>query len=209
MDVSTLDWGTVAALAGLGAVHGANPAMGWLFAVAIGLQERSRAALLKSLIPIAIGHEASVALALLAIELTGSAVGQRVVGIAGAVVLIAFGTWKLVAARSHPRWVGARLGPLELVWWSFLMSSAHGAGLMLLPVVDAGTHNDLSSFGSLSVDAFGLAAVHTASMLVVMGTIALVVYEVVGVGFLRRGWINVDRVWAGAMVTAGTVTLFT
>jgi hypothetical protein len=207
--IGVVEGTTLAALAGLGALHGLNPAMGWLFAVAIGLQRRSRRALVESLVPIAIGHEASVAVTVLAIELTGSAVGQRAIGIAGALVLIGFGTWKLLARRSHPRWVGAQLSWLELAWWSFLMSSAHGAGLMLLPVVGDTSHNDLSDIGSLSLDAFGLAAVHTASMLVVMGAIALLVYEVVGVGFLRRGWVNVDRVWAGALVTAGTVTLFT
>lgn len=202
--------GTLLALALLGAAHGVNPAMGWLFAVAIGLQERSRKALARSLVPIAIGHEISVALTVLAIEITGSAAGQRVVGIAGGVTLVAFGVWKLVASRSHPRWVGARLSPVELVWWSFLMSSAHGAGLMLLPVVDThGTaaHDPLATVGGMSVDAVGLAAVHTAAMLATMAAIALLVYQVVGVGFLRRGWINVDRVWAGALVTAGTVTL--
>lgn len=197
-----MDGSTLLALAVLGAAHGINPAMGWLFAVAIGLREHSRKALLESLIPIAIGHEASVAITVLAIELTGSAIGQRAVGIAGAVLLIGFGAWKLLASRSHPRWVGAHLSPLELAGWSFLMSSAHGAGLMLLPVVGNATHNDLSNIGALSVDAFGLAAVHTAAMLVVMGTVALIVYEVVGVGFLRRGWVNVDRVWAGALVRA-------
>ena len=204
--------GTLLALAALGAAHGLNPAMGWLFAVAIGLRERSRKALLGSLVPIAIGHEASVALTVLAIELTGSATGQRVVGIAGGVTLICFGTWKLLAERSHPRWVGARLSAGELVWWSFLMSSAHGAGLMLLPVVDTHSgesHDPLTAVGGMSAEALGLAAVHTAAMLAVMGAVALFVYEVVGVGFLRRGWVNVDRVWAGALVTAGTVTLVT
>jgi hypothetical protein len=202
--------GTLLALAGLGALHGANPAMGWLFAVAIGLQERSRRALLESLVPIAIGHELSVGLTVLAIELTGSAVGQRVVGVAGAVVLIGFGAWKLLAARSHPRWGGARLSRLELAWWSFLMSSAHGAGLMLLPVVDGGAHHAVDpGLAALSAEAFGLAAVHTAAMLAVMACIALAVYEVVGVGFLRRGWINLDRVWAFALVSAGALTLFT
>jgi hypothetical protein len=204
--------GTLLALAGLGAAHGVNPAMGGLFAVAIGRRERSRGALARSLVPIAIGHEASVALAVVAIQLTGGAVGQRAVGIAGGVVLIAFGTWKLLSERSHPRWVGAQLSPLELVWWSFLMSSAHGAGLMLLPVVDTQTgaaHDPLTAVGRISLDAVGLAAMHTAAMLVTMGAVALLVYEVVGVGFLRRGWVNVDRVWAGALVTAGTVTLIT
>jgi hypothetical protein len=185
--------------------------MGWLFAVAIGLQERSRKALARSLVPITIGHEISVALTVLAIEITGSAAGQRVGGIAGGVTLVAFGIWKLVASRSHPRWVGARLSPAELVWWSFLMSSARGAGLMLLPCGGHAPHGRPRSAGDGGRDVtacpVGLAAVHTAAMLATMAAVALLVYQVVGVGFLRRGWINVDRVWAGALVTAGTVTL--
>ena len=206
-----MDQETLLALAALGALHGANPAMGWLFAVAIGLQERSLKALLRSLIPIALGHEASVAVTVLAIELVGSAAGQRLVGIAGAIVLICFCVWKLVTSGGHPRWVGARLSSLELAWWSFLMSSAHGAGLMLLPLVgdQPEVHEHLAGgLAGLSVNAVGLAAVHTASMLAVMAVIAVAVYEVVGVGFLRRGWVNVDRVWAGALVAAGTATLF-
>jgi hypothetical protein len=206
-----VDQDTLLALAALGALHGVNPAMGWLFAVAIGLQERSLKALLRSLIPIALGHEASVAVTVLAIELVGSAAGQRVVGVAGAVVLIGFGVWKLVTSRGHPRWVGARLSSFELAWWSFLMSSAHGAGLMLLPLVgdQPEVHEHLAGdLAGLSLNAVGLAAVHTASMLAVLAVIAVAVYEVVGVGFLRRGWVNVDRVWAGALVAAGTATLF-
>jgi hypothetical protein len=204
--------GTLLALVLLGAAHGLNPAMGWLFAVAIGLRERSRNALLGSLLPIAIGHEASVAVTVLAIELTGSATGQRVIGIAGGVTLIVFGAWKLFAERSHPRWVGARLGPGELVWWSFLMSSAHGAGLMLLPVVDSHggeSHDPLTAVGGMSIDALGLAAVHTAAMLAVMGTLALLVYDRWGVSILRKAWINLDGVWAGAFVVAGAFTLVT
>ena len=93
---------SVVSLAALGAAHGLNPAMGWLFAVAIGLQERSRAALLESLLPIAIGHEAAVVLALVLIEATGAAAGQRIVGIAGAIALIAFGAYKLFARARAP-----------------------------------------------------------------------------------------------------------
>jgi hypothetical protein len=192
-------------LVGLGAVHGLNPAMGWLFAVAIGLQERSRSALAGALVPIAIGHELSVAVAVLAIELSGDAIGQRTVGIAGAIVLVAFGAWKLFARRSHPQWVGARLSKLELAWWSFLMSTAHGAGLMLLPVLGGEPHHE--TLAAISLDAVAAAGVHTLAMLAVMAAIALTVYEVFGVGFLRRGWVNLDRLWAGALVCAGAITL--
>lgn len=50
-------------------------------------------------------------------------------------------------------------------------------------------------------------AVHSGAMLVVMGAIALAVYEVVGVSFLRRAWINLDLLWAAALVLAGALTI--
>src|SRR5919198_2298654 len=106
--------------------------MGWLFAVARGLQERSRAALCWSLPPIAAGHLGSVAAVAVVVTVTGSIVASSVVAVAGGLVLVGFGLWRLLSTR-HFRWVGMRLSHRELAGWSFLMSSAHGAGLMLLP----------------------------------------------------------------------------
>jgi hypothetical protein len=201
----------------LGVFHGVNPGMGWLFAVAIGLQERSRKALLLSLPLIAIGHEASVAVAAVAIELTGSLVARWIVMAGAGTILLGFGCWLLVRKR-HFRWVGMRLRPHELVLWSFLMSSAHGAGLMLAPVLlDAGKSPHAQPLvewlhtGGLihSLLAGGAAAgVHSLAMLVTMGIMAGGVFEVVGLGILRKAWINLDRIWALALVTAGLVTLF-
>ena len=119
--------GELAAVAGLGAVHGLNPAMGWLFAVFLGLQQRSRAALIGALAPIAAGHAAAVGLTVLLVEGSRSVVSEGAVRLAGAALLVAFATWKLLARRTHPRWVGLGIGRGELVAWSFLMSAAHGA----------------------------------------------------------------------------------
>ena len=127
----------IAALAGLGAFHGLNPAMGWLFAVARGMQERSTAVLLRSLPPIAAGHLASVAIVAAVVSATEAVVAANVVGVTGGVVLVGFGMWRLLSQR-HFRWARMRLSGNQLVGWSFLMSSAHGAGLMLLPVLAAG-----------------------------------------------------------------------
>jgi hypothetical protein len=134
----------------------------------------------------------------------------------GALTLVLFGLFKLVRPRSHPRWVGLRVGPRDLVLWSFLMSSAHGAGLMLVPVVlGLPAESEAPDLPGLSLNAASLmqqvAAVllHTLAMLAVMGVVALVVYERVGVGFLRRAWLNVDLLWAIALIGAGVVTLFT
>ncbi|MCI4065708.1 hypothetical protein MRQ36_25385 [Micromonospora sp. R77] len=136
---------TWAALAGLGAFHGLNPAMGWLFAVARGLQERDRWALLRALPPIAAGHLASVAVVAALVSATRSVAASTAVAVGGGVLLVGFGLWRLLSER-HFRWAGMRLSAAQLTGWSFLMSSAHGAGLMLLPVllaepaVTAGPH---------------------------------------------------------------------
>jgi hypothetical protein len=223
-----------AALVLLGAFHGVNPAMGWLFAVALGLQRRSRRAVLGALVPLALGHEAAIALVVLLGVLAGAAAPPGLLRPAAALALIAFGAYKLLRPRSHPRWVGMRVGPGDLALWSFLMASAHGAGLMLLPVLlglggDAGaappvsahTHADgqvhvhvleTAPAGltgvALAQDAAAV-VVHTGAMLLVMAAVALLVYEKLGLAVLRRAWINLDAVWAGAVVAAGVFTLFT
>src|ERR671933_2730367 len=122
------------ALALLGAYHGLNPAMGWLFAVALGLQERRRGAVLQALPPIALGHAVSILAAVLVVGVAQLVVPLGVLRYACAGVLILFGFYKLVR-RKHPRWVGMRVGFKDLTLWSFIMASAHGAGLMLVPVL--------------------------------------------------------------------------
>jgi hypothetical protein len=170
--------------------------MGWLFAVALGLQECRRSAVLRALGPIALGHALAVGAVILALVLGGMALpplGLR--GAAGA-LLIAFGCFRLIRPGAHFRWVGMRVGPGDLVLWSFLMATGHGAGLMLAPVILQGWSSSLA-----------LVVVHTATMFVVMGAVALMVYETVGLGILRRAWVNIDLLWAGALVIAGVVTL--
>jgi hypothetical protein len=197
------------ALAGLGVYHGLNPAMGWLFAVALGFQQRSRGAVLRSLVPIALGHEASVALIVVLVSGVQLLWAPDFVRTLGAVALIGFGAFKLVRPR-HPRWVGMQVGGRDLVLWSFLMSSAHGAGLMLFPVL-LGLPAPLHAEDPVPLGIQDLAAVmlHTAAMLVTMGLVAVLVYERLGVTILRRAWVNMDAIWAVAVIGAGLVTLFT
>jgi hypothetical protein len=204
------------ALATLGAYHGINPAMGWLFAVALGLQERKRSAVLRALPAIALGHEASIAAVAAILAVAQIFTAAELLRPLGAIGLVAFGVFKLVKPRSHPRWVGLRVGPRELVVWSFLMSSAHGAGLMLVPVLlgmpvppDAVDLPGVTfSVATLARDAAAV-TIHSASMLLVMGTIAIVVYERLGLDVLRKAWLNVDLLWSVAVIAAGVVTLFT
>jgi uncharacterized membrane protein len=194
------------ALAALGAYHGLNPAMGWLFAVALGLQERRLGAVLQAFPPIALGHILAISAAVLVVGVAQIVVPLDALRYACASVLILFGLYKLIR-RKHPRWVGMRVGFKDLTLWSFLMASAHGAGLMLFPVL---LHNELDGINSLSAAENLLAvSLHTAAMLVTMAAIALLVYEKLGVGVLRKAWLNLDALWATAIIAAGALTLFT
>jgi hypothetical protein len=201
----------------LGAYHGLNPAMGWLFAVSLGMQERSRRAVLRALGPIALGHELSIALVAALVLGLGLVADARVLHLVAAVALIAFGAFRFAKPRAHFRWTKMRVNRSELTLWSFLMSSAHGAGLMVAPVLigasaGGGREHDHAlsdmNLGALPIPESALAiALHVGAMLLVMGIVAVVVYEKVGLAILRRAWVNSDQVWAGAFVLAGVVTL--
>jgi hypothetical protein len=200
-------------LAGLGVYHGVNPAMGWLFAVSRGMQERSRRAALRSLVLIAIGHEASIALVAALVLGLSTTTDPQALRIGAAAALVAFGIFRFVKPRAHFRWTSMRVSDRELGLWSFLMSTAHGAGLMVAPVIlglqaSSHSHDDMAmlSDGPIDIAAVGI-AVHVLAMVAVMGAIAFFVYERVGLQILRRAWLNTDQVWAGAFVLAGLVTL--
>ena len=202
----------------LGAYHGLNPAMGWLFAVGLGMQDRERRSVLRALPPIAVGHEAAIAMVAALVIGLGVITDPRPLHLVAAAALIGFGLFRFWKPRAHPRWTTMRVTRGELTWWSFLMSSAHGAGLMVAPVLlgagaeqadaHAGHVHDLP--GAVAVHEAALAiTVHVGAMLVVMAAVALVVYEKAGLTFLRRAWINSEQFWAGAFVLAGLVTLMT
>jgi hypothetical protein len=196
------------ALAGLGIYHGLNPAMGWLFAVALGLQRKSRRAVLEALPPIAIGHEASIACVVALVAVTQVLAITDYVRPVGAIALIAFGVFKLRKPLTHFRWVGMQVSTRDLVVWSFLMSTAHGAGLMLFPVI-LGLPAPAGHVEEPALQDIAAVVLHTAAMLVTMAGVAVVVYERLGVLVLRRAWVNMDAIWAVAVVAAGVVTLFT
>jgi hypothetical protein len=209
--------GAFVALAAMGAFHGLNPGMGWLFAVAIGFQERSRAALLRALGPIAAGHALSIFVIAGLVSALQSVVATRLVAIGGGLVLVGFGVWRALSQR-HFRWAGMRLTAPQLAGWSFLMSSIHGAGLMLVPVlvaggmhtggVGAGGHQHGAALATAPLwTGFLATAVHTVSMVTVAGAVALLVFQVVGLRILRSAWVNLDKIWAVALVGAGIATV--
>ena len=204
------------ALLALGAGHGINPAMGWLFAVALGLQRGSRRAVWASLGPLALGHAAAIAAAIAVAGMAGLVLSQDALRWVTAGLLVGLGAYRLVRAR-HITYGGMRANGRELAAWSFLMASAHGAGLMVLPLVlgdEAPARHvhavaTASWVGLAGVEWAGAIAalVHSAGYLLATGAIAVVVYERFGLGFLRRGWINLDLIWAVALVVTGLATL--
>ena len=211
-------------LVALGAFHGLNPAMGWLFAVALGLQERRLRAVLIALGPIALGHALAIGLAAIVVGMVGLVIPQRLLLLLGGAALLGFAAYKVATRFRHPRWVGMRVGPRDLVLWSFLMASAHGAGLMLVPVL-VGLRGDgvMSALAHAShvghvghppaaasealLPALGAVGLHSMAMLAVAGVLAVVVYQKLGVEVLRRAWVNLDLIWVGALAITGGLAL--
>jgi hypothetical protein len=198
---------------GLGAFHGLNPAMGWLFSVGLGLQHRSRAKVLWSLFPIALGHALSIGLFVAAVVILRDAIDLSRLQWSAAAILIAFGAYRLLARQRHPR-TSMQADFRELALWSFLLATGHGAGLMLMPVLlhmpdgmSGATHVHLHPSMNRAVNGTAAIVVHSAAMLVTTGLIAILVYEWIGLDFLRRGWINVDWIWAFALILAGVLLI--
>jgi hypothetical protein len=207
----------------LGLFHGLNPAMGWLFAVALGLQEQKRAAVLRALVPIALGHALSIGIIIAVVLMARISLPHSALKYSAAAILFAFGLYRLFRSR-HPNWVGMRVGFGDLTLWSFIMASAHGAGLMLIPLflksADAplaassmSSHmHSMSSFGFGNVSSpfllTGSIAIHTFGYLLATGSVAMLVYEKLGVDLLRHAWFNIDLFWMLALMIAGLVILF-
>jgi len=201
-------WGWPALLL-LGAYHGINPGMGWLFAVALGMQERRRAAVVWSLMPITLGHALAIAVAIAVAGVLGLVASLDRLKVIVAAALFAFGAYRVFRHR-HPKGGGMRVGFRDLILWSFLMASAHGAGLMVLPVVFglAAREHSGHSTAIQSLPSASLAVgVHTAGYLAVTALVAAVVYEKVGLAMLRTAWVNLDLVWAVALILTALLTL--
>ena len=198
--------------------------MGWLFAVSNGMFERRSRAVFAALPPIALGHLLAMAIVLLPIAvLTTLSTHLAIVKGAAGALIIAFGVYRLIVRR-HPRAL-ARIGAAHLTLWSFVMATAHGAALMLVPVyfkmsesmsmrgsmLGGGAHAalmaDLGRAGSGLWLAAIVAVVHTTVMLAVAAAIAWIFYRYLGLTLLRQVWFNTDIVWAIALIAAGIVAL--
>lgn len=193
------------ALAGLGAFHGLNPAMGWLFAVALGLHRQSRATVYLSLLPLAFGHALSIGVVAGAFLAAGVLLDLRLLRIGAGLLLIGWAAYHWRFGHRHRVRIGMQTGFLGLALWSFLMATTHGAGLMLLPVLmplcfPAGASGNETGAGALALAGV---AVHTGAMLAVTAAVAGAVYEWVGLAILRHAWVNVDALWIAALVICG------
>jgi hypothetical protein len=204
-----MSWITLLAL---GAFHGGNPGMGWLFAVALGMQEQRRRAVWRSLLPLGAGHALAVAAAIVVAMFAGRVMSPSVLRWPVALVLIVFAISRLVRHR-HPRWASMRVGMGGLMLWSFLMASAHGAGLMVVPVflgmtsMAAGHHSHAVTAGMPVSTALLATSVHAAAYLLVTAFIAVLVFEKLGVAILRKAWFNLDLLWGVALLASGVFTL--
>lgn len=198
---------TWAAVVGSGVFHGANPAMGWLFATGLGLQRGSRAALLMALPPLALGHAASILLFTSSTAMLGASLPRAALHLLLGALLIGWALYQHFYGHRHRVRVGMTASFAGLAAWSAAMATLHGAGLMLMPAM-----LPLCSGGGASnvLDvSLQFAALHTVTMLVTSGAIALVAYEYVGLGLLRRGWINFDWLWRGALAATGAFMIAT
>jgi hypothetical protein len=208
----------------LGAWHGINPGMGWLFAVALGLQEQDARAVWRALPPLALGHALAVGTAILLAMVIGRVIPIHALKWLVAAVLLGFGLLRLLRSR-HPRFGGMQVGARDLTIWSFLMASAHGAGLMVLPLFLGVTHTGpyhgvapseaghavhvAAVFGVMGNQTTAVLAtlLHAAGYLLVMGLVAILVYKWLGLRWLGKMWLNLDLVWAAALILTGMLTL--
>ena len=205
------EWWPWLVLAGLGLFHGINPGMGWLFAVALGLHRKSQRVVLLSLIPIALGHALAIAAFIALVMVVGAVIDLGIVAIISGLALIVWAIWHALYGHRHRVRIGMQTGLLGLGVWSFLMASAHGAGLMLipafLPLHAAHMHEHGIVAGSLPI-AIAAVALHTAAMLFATGTIAILVYRWLGVAILKRAWINFDILWTLMLIFAGMLVIW-
>jgi hypothetical protein len=210
------DWGDIGlwfAVVASGVYHGVNPGMGWPLAISAGLMGRGRRDLIASLGPLGAGHFLAMAGILAPFAaMTALVAWQREIRIGAGLLVIAAGAYLLVARR-HPRFL-ARIKPSQLALWSFAVATAHGAGLMLLPIYlgicgvgkqDVG-HQAAAALmrGNLGT-AIAVSTLHATAMIVSGGIVAFAVHEWLGLRFISKSWFNLDVVWALSLILVGAI----
>jgi hypothetical protein len=200
-----------------GVYHGVNPGMGWPLAVSAGLMGRGRRDVFGALVPLAAGHLLAMLVILVPFALMATLIAwQSEIRIGAGLAVITFGLFRLVNRR-HPRAL-ARIRPTQLALWSFVIATAHGAGLMLLPIylglcapeaADSGHQAAFELMARNSATALLVALMHALSMVAAGGLIAVLVHAWLGLQFLSRSWFNLDLVWAVSLIAIGTAGIVT
>jgi hypothetical protein len=210
------DWTTAGlwfAVVASGVYHGVNPGMGWPLAVSAGMIERRTGALFSALGFIGAGHLLAMTAALLPFALLASMLAwRRLIQIAAAILVSGFGLYLLVWPR-HPRLL-ARIPPAQLGLWSFAVAVAHGAGLMLVPIYLGLCQTNLNGETAVAAlvdgdvaNALLVALVHALAMIAAGGAMAWLIYRYLGLEYVSRTWLNLDKVWAASLILAGGASL--
>jgi hypothetical protein len=204
-----------------GIYHGVNPGMGWPLAVSAALFERKKSAMIKASAMLATGHFLAMIVILLPFSMMYFLVNnEREIRLGAGVLVIAMGIYLLINRR-HPK-ILARIHPAKLGLWSFLAATAHGAGLMLVPIylgicgllvlgesVSETGHAAAQVLMSNNITtAFLVAATHTFAMTFAGAAIAIFVYTWFGLKFISKSWFNLDLLWALSLITVGAFGVY-
>ena len=204
-----------------GIYHGVNPGMGWPLAVSAALFERKKSAMIKASAMLATGHFLAMIVILLPFSMMYFFVNnEREIRMGAGMLVIAMGIYLLINRR-HPK-ILARIHPAKLGLWSFLAATAHGAGLMLVPIYlgicgllvlgesVSGTGHAAAQvlMSSNIVTAFLVAATHTFAMTFAGAAIALFVYNWFGLKFISKSWFNLDLIWAFSLIIVGAFGVY-
>lgn len=216
MTLTALWWAVIFS----GVYHGINPGMGWPLAVSAALMERKKSAMAKALGMLAVGHFLAMIVILLPFSMMFFLVNnESEIRIGAGVLVIAMGIYLLINRR-HPK-ILSRVHPAKLGLWSFLAATAHGAGLMLVPIylgicgfLEPGDIADNGHAAAQSLMtgnvgmAFLVAAAHTFAMTAVGAAIAVFVYFWFGLKFISKSWFNLDLVWAFSLIVVGAFGIY-
>ncbi|KAF1723071.1 hypothetical protein [Pseudoxanthomonas wuyuanensis] len=198
------------AIAGLGAAHGLSPVNGWMFAAARGAQTGDSRQAWRALLPIGIGHAVSIALVAYVFSLGVSMERSRIHAAAGA-LLVGVAAYRWLAGTRQRTPAGTHASHAGIALWSFLMATAHGAGLMLVPaLVPLCLANDparaITASGSLAL-ALAVVGVHMAAMLVMTGIAAAGACR--GIAMHRR-WSRAampGQIWTAILAITGVLLI--
>jgi hypothetical protein len=198
-----------------GLYHGVNPGMGWPLAVSAGLMERRSRALIAALWPLTVGHLLAMFVVMLPFALLVALIEwQQQIQIGASLLVIGFGIFRFINRR-HPRAL-ARIRPTQLALWSFAVATAHGAGLMLVPIylglcraadLDQGHEAAGALINANLGTALMVSVVHSVAMIAAGGLLAWLVYRYLGLKFVSRSWFNLDATWAVSLVLVGAISL--